>query len=191
MRSNHLAEEMAAELGMVNLLSIFFWPERGLRRHLWDLVKFVGAMVFLMFFVLMGAGVAMQPLHPDLDPMHTTIDMLGRIDATAIGWMLGAMVLHLGVLVWRSRSSADPQREWAGLALTQGAATLVTLLLLAMGMFLLGPLLAQAGAAMAGERGAHLLLALPVVALRCFFALLVSRMPERELQGIARQPYLD
>ena len=74
---------------------------------------------------------------------------------------------------------------WASTVLIQNAATLVTLLLM---IFVAG----FAAAALQGT-------ALPVdalfltatAALRTFFAVLVSRMPEHEMRDMARQPYVD
>ena len=176
----------AAEMFLGNLVSVAVYPERGLRRHAWDLVKFVLAMGFLFVFVLATYAIARGGMQSPADLMEAV-----RLERDAAGASAAFAAAHTGVLYFIARRAPDPKFAWARSVLVQNAATFVTMLLMIF-------VAAFAGAALSGvaewwNSTAPIDAALIVLTagMRLFFALLVSRMPEREMRDIAHQPYID
>ena len=178
----------AAELLLGNLVSVAMYPERGAKRHAWDLVKFVFAMGLLLGFVVATYTVARQGGGGTELHVH---DVLPDDTGGALRWSIAFAALSIAVRYLLARREPDPKFAWARSVLVQNAATFVTLLLMIF-------VAAFAGAAIGGvaelagvEAPIDTLLILVTAGMRLFFALLVSRMPEREMRSMAQQPYID
>lgn len=180
---------IAIEVPLITMLTMGLYPQRGLRRQFWDLVKVSLLMGFLMIFVLATSGVAAVPeLRQDQN-----LGLLASIglDPIALLSALAIAVLHLGALRWQARAHRDPGRQWARLALLQGAINLFTVFgLIFAGMlvaFVVVPLLMLLDPPWRQDAP----LVLVAVAVRYAIALVFSRMTEAELDEIARNPYVD
>jgi hypothetical protein len=179
---------IAIEIPLITLLTMGLYPQRGLRRQLWDLVKVCFLLGFLMIFVVITSGLAAIPeIRQDQAVGLATIGL----DGTAALWAMGIATLHLGSLRWQSQQHPDPRRQWARLALVQGAINLFTIFaLIFVGMlaaFVIVPLLILLDPPWRQDAP----LVLVAVGLRYAIALLFSRMTEAELDEIARNPYVD
>lgn len=176
---------LVSEPLIVIALSIFLYPQRGLRRHLWDMVKSSALMAFLLVFVVATYAAA----HGARDGVG--FDQLVRLEWSMLAWALGYSALHLtGMLVY-ARTQPNPRKVWAGLALTQGAVTFVALFCTIFVVALIGSWLAPMvhiywPAVQVGD-----VLVLLAVLVRLGFAVLMSHIPEDELDQIADNPYVD
>jgi hypothetical protein len=175
---------LAAETLIIIGLSIFLYPERGLRRHLWDLVKAGAVLAFLFVFVL-ATFVGAQP-----NSAGAGLERLG-LHWSLIGWALAYTAVHLVAMVVYASRQARPRKAWAGLALTQGGITFVALFCTIFVVTFIGswlePLVRTYWPAV---QSGDVLVTLAVL-VRLGFAVLMSHIPEDELDEIADNPYVD
>lgn len=180
---------LALEVPLITLLTIGLYPKRGLGRQLGDLVKVGSVMGFLMVFVVVTSGLAAAPEVQTVERVGV-IESVG-LDLSALLWAVAIAALHLVALRWRAQQHADPRRQWARLALLQGAINLFTVFALilvgAVVAFVILPVLLLLDPPW--RQDAPLVLA--AVALRYAIALFFSRMTEADLDEIARNPYVD
>jgi hypothetical protein len=176
---------LVAEPLIVIGLSIFLYPQRGLRRHLWDLIKSCALMGFLLVFIV-ATYAAAHDNSGGTDPRS-----LIQLEWSLLGWALGYSGLHLLGMLVHARTQPNPRKVWARLALTQGAVTFIALFLTIFAVAFIGTWLAP----MVKQRWPQVqvgdVLVLLAVLVRLGFALLMSRMPEDELDKIASNPYVD
>lgn len=166
-------------------LSIFLYPQRGLRRHLWDMVKASALMALLLVFVLATYAAA----HGESDGVGFAQSI--RLEWSMLGWALGYSALHLSGMLVYARTQPNPRKVWAGLALTQGGVTFVALFCTIFVAAFIGTWLAPMvrvywPAVQVGD-----VLVLLAVLVRLGFAVLMSHIPEDELDQIADNPYVD
>ena len=168
-----------AELLVTVALSWYFYPQRGLRRHLADIAKMFGLLCFLAIFILAsyaGAGGFANGPWPDAR------SLLG----------VALLVAVRGVLLLReARASSDPRLYWARRALMRGGALIVGSFLAAFTCFLPGVLLAQALALVWPSRAADLAIASVYLITLGVLACIISTMSEQEIAGISGNPYID
>lgn len=168
-----------AELLVTVALSWYFYPQRGLRRHLADIAKMFGLLCFLAIFILAsyaGAGGFANGPWPDAR------SLLGVVLLVAVR----------GVLLLReARASSDPRLYWARRALMRGGALIVGSFLAAFTCFLPGVLLAQALALVWPSRAADLAIASVYLITLGVLACIISTMSEQEIAGISGNPYID
>lgn len=180
---------LALEIPLINVLTMGLYPERGMRRHLGDLIKGTALILFLLLFVVLTAGVA----HGDRSGSKLEIAFGAALDLDPwlLAWGVGLTVLHLLALRWQAHEHADSRLQWARLALAQGAVTLVaTLILVFAGLPVAGILTPMIQFVWPSIPPDAPLMAV-AVALRCALALLVSRMSAEDLDSVARNPYVD
>lgn len=175
-----------AELVLGNLVSAALYPERGLWRHLGDLVKFLALMGFLLIFVFATYSAA----------SGTQLDDAGLWESLGLG--MGAVkaavafaVAHVALLYVLARRTKDPRVAWTKSVLMQNGATLVMLFFIIFIAVFAAPLILGAAHVAGIEVSPDAVLIVLAAAVRLFFALLLTRMPERELLDIARTPYVD
>lgn len=175
-----------AELVLGNLVSAALYPERGLRRHLWDLLKFLGAMGFLLVFVFATYSAASGTKLDDAGLWKNLGVGMGAVKAA-----VAFAAVHVAVLYALARRAKDPRVAWAKSVLMQNGATLVMLFFIIFIAVFAAPLLIGAAYLVGVEASPDRVLIVLAAAVRLFFALLLTRMPERELLDIARAPYID
>jgi hypothetical protein len=181
---------LACELVLVNLLSTAMFPERGLLKHIFDLVKFIPVMAFLLLFVVLTYGVANEGELTG-DAAESPFGLL-QFDASLLQWTLGFSFVHLGTMFLYARTRPDPRLEWARMALMQSAVTFLAIFFSIFVVAFAGPFAIAALRHVADAQtipGDQVLCAL-AVAVRLGFALLMSRMPDKDIQGVARNPYV-
>lgn len=178
-----------AELLLVSLLSTLMFPERGLWRHLRDLLKMTALLLFLLAFVFVTYGVAVEGDSGEAG--MAGVRALSGVDRVQMLWGLGFSAAHLSAMLLYARSRPQPRKEWARLALMQNAATFVALFCLIFVVAFLGPFIVGAVRLVAPEVAGDSVLVLLAALVRFGFALLVSRMPDKDLDEVAAKPYVD
>lgn len=175
-----------AEIVLGNLVTAALYPERGARRHAWDLVKIVGVMGFLMVFVI-ATYLAATDRGGEAAEVWQGLDF----DIDAVKAAIAFAVLHLSVLYVLARRDPEPRYAWTRSVLMQNGATLVALFLMIFVAAFAGILVAGAADLLGVANPADTALILCVAALRLGLALLLTRMPAHEARDIAGQPYAD
>jgi hypothetical protein len=175
-----------AEIVIGNLITAALYPERGVGRHVLDLVKFLALMAFLLVFVVAtylaakGGGSSGVEMWAQL-----------RVDGEAALAAVGLAAVHLSVLFFVARRTTDPKLAWARMVLMQNAATLIGLFIMIFVAVFAGPVLGVVAKMMGLTRPVDAALIVCMAGIRLALALLLTRMPEREARDIAGQPYLD
>src|SRR5688572_26474648 len=181
---------LAVELLAINLASIPLYAARGARKHAADVLKMIAGLLFILFFVIVTYGVAKAEGRGEDDPLPAALASLREIDAATLGWALTYIVVHVGISLWQAFASSEPRLTWARSTLSEGATTLVAMLLMIfVAAFVAVPLsmlLARLGLAV----DVDLLLACLMVAVRCVIALVTATISEREMTAMAANPYL-
>jgi hypothetical protein len=168
-----------AELLVTAALSWYFYPQRGLRRHLADIAKMSGLLCFLAIFILAsyaGAGGFANGPWPDAQ------SLLGVILLVAV---------RGGLLLLEARASPDPRLHWARSALMRGGALIVGSFLAVFTCFLLGVPLALALALVWPSHAADLAIASVYLITLGVLACILSTMSEQEIAAISGNPYID
>ena len=168
-----------AELLVTVALSWYFYPQRGLRRHLTDVAKMFGLLCFLAIFILAayaGAGGFANGPWPDAQ------SLLGVVLLVAV---------RGGLVLLEARASSDPRLYWARSALMRGGALIVGSFLAAFTCFLPGVLLAHALAFVWPSRAADLAIASVYLITIGVLACILSTMSEKEIAEISGNPYID
>ena len=180
---------LSAELLLICVLSIFILPERGLVRHVGDMIKVSAITAFLLFFVFVTYGVA--SVGDQGEPMQASMEALEAMDRSVFVYALAYTTLHLVAMAIYARTRPQPRKEWVKLATMQGATTFIALLGLIFLAFILAAGVLEMVSWVSPEIKVDHVLALFAVLLRFAIALLVSRMPEKDLEEIAAKPYVD
>ena len=97
------------------------YRERSFVRHLGDLLTISGLMAFLLMFVFLSCGVAL--VGHSGEPMPAAIEAAMDLDTDLLGWTSAYAAVHLCALLILTRTRPDARKEWARLALAQGAVT--------------------------------------------------------------------
>jgi hypothetical protein len=182
---------LAVELVAITLASIPFYPARGLRKHALDVLKTTAILLFILFFVFVTYGVARAASGDEDHALPVALASIVQVDAATLGWAFAYVVVHVGISLWQALASSDPRLTWARSTLSEGATTLVAMLLMIfVAAFAAAPLmtlLARLGLAI----GLDQLLACLMVAVRCLMALVMATISEREMTTMAANPYLN
>ncbi len=168
-----------AELLLTVALSWYFYPQRGLRRHLADIAKMFGLLCFLAIFILAsyaGAGGFANGPWPDAQ------SLLGVVLLVAV---------RGGLLLLEARASPDPQLHWARTSLMRGGALIVGSFLAAFTCFLPGVPLAHALAWVWPSRAADLAIASVYLITTGVMACILSTMNAQEIAEISGNPYIE
>jgi hypothetical protein len=168
-----------AELLATVTLSWYFYPQRGLRRHLADIAKMFGLLCFLAIFILAsyaGAGGFANGPWPDAQ------SLLGVVLLVAV---------RGGLLLLEARAAPNPRLYWASSALMRGGALIVGSFLAAFTCFLPGIPLAHALAMVWPTHAADLAIASVYLITTGAMACILSTMSEREIAEISGNPYID
>jgi hypothetical protein len=176
-----------AEIVLGNLVSTGMYPERGLRKHLWDLVKILALMAFLLVFVVATYFVATGHGSGTWGNPFASL----RFDVDAVKVAVAFAALHLSVLYVVARRQPHPRLAWTKSVSMQNAATLLGLFFMIFVAAFAGPVVAGVAETMGWPNPTDAALIVCVAALRLSLALLLTRMPEREVREIASTPYVD
>ncbi len=180
---------LAVELVVLNLATMTFYRERGLRKHVLDTLKMIGGLGFVLFFIVVTYGVAAEG--DSGYALAAGVQGLTRLRGAAGGWALLYVVIHVAVSLMQAFATPDPRRAWAQSMLMEGGTTFVALFLMVfVAMFVGAPIVA--GLAIIGvDADASVVLGSLMIALRFALALVVATMPASEMDAIAADPYID
>lgn len=184
-----LALLMSAELVLICSLSIFIFPERGIGRHVWDILKLSGVTVFLLLFVFVSGGEVLRT--GGEEAFQAAMDAVLGLQPGALKWALLASAVHLIGLAFQARLSPRPRMAWVQSAIMNGGITVIWLFVLIWLGLLLGALSVGLTRVLAPAASPDAGLVLVAVAVRFALALLVSRMSAKDMEEIAGNPYVD
>lgn len=180
---------LALELLLVSAVAIPLYPERGLRKHAFDLLKMSAGLAFVLFFLAMSyAVVATREGGEAFSPARAA---LGAAGMGAFFWALAYLLLHLAISYWQARRSPDPRGWWARENLSVGGATFVAMFLMVFVSFFVALPLAGALDWLGLATNPDALLSTLMVALRFLLVLVVGTMSSAEMDAMARNPYVD
>jgi hypothetical protein len=182
---------LAVELLAINLASIPLYPARGLRKHVFDVLKTIAGLLFILFFVIMTFGIAKAEGGGEDLPLPAALASLREVDAATFGWAFAYVVVHIGISLWQAFSASEPRLAWARSTLSEGGTTLVAMLLMVFVAVFVGVPLSMLLARLGLEVDVDQLLACLMVAVRCVMALVTATISERELRTMAANPYLN
>jgi hypothetical protein len=180
---------LGTELLLTNATTAVLYPQRGLLRHGWDLLKLAGVLVFVLFFLTVTYGVAAGRHGEAALPL--ALDSLRDVDPLAIAWAAAYIAGSLGVGLWQALRSTDPRLAWTKSQLGRGGATFVAMFFMVFVAIFAGrPLLGFARAA-GVPLDTDALLGVLMVAVRYVTALIVSTFSEADWKELAAEPYAD
>lgn len=180
---------LALELVLLSIATIPFYLDRGLLTHAFDLVKLSALLAFLLLFVCISYAIVAGGEHAD--PIATTLDRWRGLHRTSIAWALGYVVVSLALSLVRARTSPDPRLAWMTNNLAAGGSTFVAMLFMVFIGFFGAKPIATAFEWLGAPVDADVLLISLMVATRCFTALIAATISEGEIEGMARNPYVD
>ena len=178
---------LSAELILLCLASIALYPERGVAKHVWDMVKLCGMLAFVMLFVLITYGAVAEPDNPQ--PLSVAAQVFRAIDAGTVYWAFTYAGAHIALALWSAWQSSEPRLIWARENLGTGAVNWLAMVVMIMvAIFIAKPVLnvfASIGIAI----DADVLLASLMVLVRFLLSLVLATLSETDLKDVANQPY--
>jgi hypothetical protein len=180
---------LAAELILLSMATIPLYPERGVLKHLFDLLKLGAGLAFVLFFIVISFGVA--SVGEQGNPLDISLQGFRDTPPSAYAWALAYTVVQLALSAWQAHQSADPRGTWARNNLGQGAATFISMFLMVFVAFFFARPVVAAFARMGLVMNVNALLASLMVIVRYVLALVLSTIPATEMDAIARNPYVD
>jgi len=180
---------LAFELVLLNLATVPFYPERGIARHLFDLVKLSALLAFLLLFVCISYAIVSSGEHAD--PITTTLARWRGLHPASIAWAAGYIVVSLALSLLQALRSPEPRLAWMNNTLAAGGSTFVAMLFMVfVGFFGARPIAAALEYVGAPTDPDALLISL-MVGLRFFTALVAATISKGEVAEMARNPYVD
>ena len=117
---------LAFELVLLNLATVPLYPERGLLRHLFDLLKLSALLAFLLLFVCISYAIVSSGEHAD--PITTTLARWHGLHPASIAWAVGYIVVSLALSLLQALMSPEPRLAWMSNTLAAGGSTFVAML---------------------------------------------------------------
>ena len=178
---------LVAELILVSLATIPFYPERGVMRHVLDMLKLSGTSVFVLFFAVVSYGVASEG--DSGNALEFGLRAYTRLDLGDILWALAYLVLHVAISLRTALTSPDPRETWAKNKLAEGGATFLALFFMVFVAFLVGRPIIVGLATFGLHIDVDALLSGLMVLVRYVLMLIVSLISDSEMNSISRNPY--
>ena len=179
---------LAGELLLINIATVPLYPERGVVRHLGDVIKMTALLAFILFFVVVSYGVVSSSVHKG-EPLRLALRAFDGLGIADFGWALAYLLARLTALMWQAKQSRDPRGTWARQNLLFGGSTFVAMLFMVFGAFFVGNPLIVGLARIGIIVDADVLLSSLMVFARCFTALIAATMSASEIDAIASDPY--
>lgn len=179
----------AAEILLLDLATIPFYPERAKAKHAFDMLKMTGALVFIYFFVFVTYAVAINE---------------GRNEVLAIAWRtldaadgqdlmvsLFYITISLGFSFWQTFRLPDRKQEWTKRRLLDSGATLIAMTVMCfVAAIVVAPMIRLLKDIGQPVNPDAMLITLMVVT-RCGFSLATACMPESTIRSISNKPFVD
>lgn len=179
---------LAVELLLLSIASIPLYPERGWLKHALDTLKLAAGLTFVLFFVLVTYGVAVEGDSGDAGLAAWQALLRGTARSELL-WALFYVVVHIVVALALALSSERPRVTWAKNQLAEGAATFVALFLMVFVAAFIGAPLVAGLATLGIAVDVDVLLATLMVVLRFLLALVVATFSDSEMEAMAANPY--
>lgn len=179
---------LAVELLLLSIASIPLYPERGWRTHLLDTVKLAAGLAFVLFFVAVTYGIAVEG--DSGEPIAAVRAALLDTTRSEVSWAIAYLVIHVAVALAVAWSSPQPRLVWAKSQLAEAAATFVALFLIVFVAAFAGRPLVAGLAALGVAVDADRLLAGLMVMLRFLLSLVVATISDTEMEALAADPYV-
>ncbi len=180
---------LAVELLLMSLATIPLYPERGLGKHAFDMLKLTGLLMFIYFIVFATYGIASDE---------------GRGAALAIAWQslddadihdlivsLLYVTFSVGFSLWQAKQAPDPKLAWARSRLIDGGVTILAMIFMSIVAVTLGTLIVSMLKHLDHPVDADTVLIALMVTTRLLFTLIAASMPESTAKSIADSPYVD
>lgn len=180
---------LAAELVLLNLATIALYPERGVGKHVVDMLKSIFALGFVYFFILVTYGVASSPGRGN--PLVIAWQSLDDAGIKDLVLSVFYVAVSLGIALWQVLRLPDPKQAWASRRLLEGAVTLLAMIFMILIAVSLGAPLVSMFNNFGFAVDANTILVTLMVITRFVFALVAATMPASELKSIAASPYMD
>ncbi len=181
---------LAVEVLLMSLATIPLYPERGLLRHLADLLKLGGGLAFVALFVVVSYGVAADG-GEEGQALPTALASVAHLGSREIAGAVAYLAATMSFSLWQAWRTSDPRLAWSKARLGQGAAAFLSLFFMVfVAIFAVAPL-RHALALLGIDAGADRLLIVAMALLHTFFGLLLASFSEEEWVSMARQPYVD
>ncbi|MGN6520689.1 MAG: hypothetical protein ACTHK2_14815 [Dokdonella sp.] len=180
---------IALELVLLNVATVPFYPERGLLRHVADLVKMSALLAFLLLFVCISYAIVAGGEHAD--PIATTMARWHDLRRAGVAWAAGYIVVSLVLSLLAAISSPDPRLTWMNNNLAAGGSTFVAMLFMAFVGFFGARPMAAALEYLGAPSDPDVLMISLMVGLRFFTALVAATISRTEVEAMARNPYVD
>jgi hypothetical protein len=171
----------AAEVIIINLLSIPLYRSRGVAKHVSSMVMMLFGLSVILMLLLAGYAANSNASGP-----AAIFAQLSWHDfAIGIAYML---IRFVGILVV-ALTSGDPKLSWARSSLTTGGVTFFTMFLMCFIGFMGGALMTSAVAMAGGQMNVSVVLAVITIALHFGFTVLIDTMPQKEMRAMADNPF--
>lgn len=180
---------LAFELVLLNLATVPFYPERGVLRHLFDLVKLAGLLAFLLLFICISYAIVAGGEHAD--PIATTLARWNGLHRAGVAWAAGYIVASLALSLLQASTSPDPRLAWMNNTLAAGGSTFVAMLFMVFVGFFGARPIAAALEYVGAPTDPDVLLVSLMVGVRFFTALVAATISRGEVEQMARNPYVD
>lgn len=178
---------LVVELILVSLATIPLYPERGLLRHLMDMLKLAGASVFVLFFSVVSYGVVSEG--DSGNALEHGLHAFARLDLADISWALGYLLVHVAISLHSARTSPEPRVTWASNNLAEGGATFLALFFMVFVAFFVGRPIVAGLAWLGWSIDVDALLSSLMVLVRYLLMLIMTLIPDSEIKSIANNPY--
>jgi hypothetical protein len=178
---------LALESFVIHLLSIAVYRERGLLRHLRDLLVSIGLLGALLGFLGAVYLIALDQVE-GYDGSLDWRDLL-RFDPDALAWAAAWACGHLALMLVASLLATRPREAWSRLSLMQSGVSYVLQFLLLLAVPFLGAFAVGVARSVDPEVEPGLAIAAGAVALRLLVALGFGLLPDSAVRDMADDPY--
>ena len=171
----------AAEVIIINVLSMPLYGSRGVAKHVSSMAMTLFGLAVMMMLLLAGYAA-----NTNASGFAEIFAQLNWHDF-AIG-MAYMLIRFVGILVV-ALTSSDAKLSWARSSLTTGGVTFFTMFLMCFIGFMGGALMTGAVAMAGWHMNVSVVLAVIAIALHFGFTVLVDTMPQKEMRAMAANPY--
>ena len=179
---------LMGEVVLLGLATIPLYPKRGLRSHVFDMLKMTFMLAFIFLFVLLTYGATTGESDRALGIAWQSLEAAGTDDLLL---SLFYVAVSLGISLWQVMRQPDPRQAWASSRLLDGTVTTLAMFFITfITIFLVKPIvlaLSNWGIPMNVDS----VLITCMVMTRFFFALVGATLSETSMNLIAASPYAD
>lgn len=180
---------LAVELLLLSLATIPLYPERGVGKHVFAIVKLIFTLIFVYFFVMVTYGVASGG--GEGDALSIASQSLADAGIKDLLLSLLYVALSLTISLRQAMRDSNPRKAWAIARLIHGAVTTLAMIFMTFVSVFLGAPIGIALNNFGFPVDVNVILITLMVITRLFFALVAATIPENEMSTLAASPYMD